>query len=163
MVDYKNHKICLLSVISIFCFISVILESVSWYKNQNYANSLFPIFTWSLFNKIPNKFDDYGLLIMSIDNQKLGRQTYFEQMSDIFADAESKNAYFAIQKLGKALNKNNTKKFVKLRKLIETNYLKDVKYLEYKIVVRTHKPFGNNSDYKIVKVLGNFRKVEDDF
>ena len=140
----------------------IVSEVLTEKYDGNYQNTFFPFFSWSLFKRIPNKFSDYGVLVVSIDGKRLEGVNYFQDLNFKFQKAKSVDGYYAIQKMGRALEHQNFKEFNKARILFETYYIGEAKTVKYSIVKRSYIPLKKTITYKIYKKLGDFESNTTD-
>ena len=99
---------------------------------------IYPIASWNLFSVVPNLVTDYGLQIKSINQVELEEPTYFQDLPDEFAEANSIVAFYVIQNLGIAIEKNDTESIENLREQIENEYFASQQHVEYEIYKRSY-------------------------
>jgi hypothetical protein len=102
-------------------------------------NEIFPAFTWNLFSTVPNEATDYTIRILGIGGVPLDSPIEFGKARKHFPLARSRQAHFALQRLGKALEDGRYPLSRRLRSMIEGKYL-DSRGVSYEVVVRTYHP-----------------------
>ena len=98
---------------------------------------VFPVFTWSLFCSVPNTVDDYAIRIAEVDGQAIAGQPTYQEADQWFEKAGSINAYVSIQRLGKALARQDAAELEDVRRFFEPVYLGDQHAVTYRVVRRT--------------------------
>lgn len=136
MNNYKNIRIILTLIILFYLTSAVALK---FYKP---TNEIFPLFTWELYAKVPNRINDYTIRIISINDEKLTPPIYYQDSKKYFSKAHSVSAYFAFKKLGEAVRSGKKINIDFERRYIEQIYLSGYKSLEYEIIVRKYNPIA---------------------
>ena len=88
------------------------------------ANQIFPFSAWDLFEDIPNRRNDYGVIIMSYNGKIVSPPKLFQDSKDITPEYGSIIAYRLIQNFGKAYDRSDTQEAERLRAIFEANYMK---------------------------------------
>jgi hypothetical protein len=101
---------------------------------------LFPIYTWALFSRVPNEQREFALRIRAVGCKVLESPLYFQDAGQWFRQAESISAYVSIQKLGSAVLANDIVEIDKVRRLLESVYLRGPEGVRYEVVERKFNP-----------------------
>lgn len=138
-------------------FVFIVYTAVSLYAKAHMGDELFPFFNWSLFTKIPNEKNDYGLRITMIEGEALESPIYFESADDWLAEAHSIVAYNAIQDFGRAVRDEDEALVAEIRPYIESLYLEN-KPMRYDVVRRTYTPLERwqTGEFANEALLGQF-------
>ena len=106
------------------------------------TKEIFPIFSWSLFSVIPTSpHEDIGVLVTEIDGNPLNPYADFMTAKNLFSQAGSIEAYYVIQRLGKAVLAQDDQTENSSRRLLEGQYVDGFKSnLKYRIVKRRYDP-----------------------
>lgn len=101
---------------------------------------IFPVFTWSLFSRVPNHVQDFAIRIHSIDNIKLRKPTYLESLHDTFPHADAGNSRQIVDRLGHALTGDRTAEIAQLTRQLEEVLFHQHDSVEYEVVQRSYMP-----------------------
>jgi len=126
-------------------------------------NEIFPIFTWSLFAKIPNKLVDYELKIISYDGEIFTSAEYLYQSDHFSRGVKSITNFKLIQKYGKAVKNKNQKNIKKYQQLINNIVFHD-KEVKYVLVKRTFDPIKrwNTKLYDDLEIISSFSNLKNE-
>jgi len=126
------------------------------------TNEIFPIYSWSLFSRIPNNVHDFGLRILTVGDVKLNPTLYFQEADQWLPKASSITAYVNIQKLGKAILSEDAARVEDIRRVFEPLYLGGVGSVHYEVVRRSYNPLDRwkHRRFKSVRSLAFFESSE---
>jgi hypothetical protein len=103
----------------------------------NVEQERFPVFSWSLFSKVPDATrQDYSVRFIEIDGKTLDPPAYFATLKDRIREAESPEAYSLMRQLGNDLDKGRPRA-ENTRALFEGQYLEGLDSARYQVVDRT--------------------------
>lgn len=96
------------------------------------GKEIFPFFSWSLFSNIPNKTNEYTIIVDVYNGMIVSPPQLFQEAKEIIRQFDSRNisppasiiAYYLMQDFGKAYERGEIQKAEKLRRLFEANYIK---------------------------------------
>ena len=135
MAEYRRLKILIIAILISYSFLGVVLQLFISGRNE-----IFPVFSWALFAKVPNKIDEYSIRIISVNGKPLQKVVSYNNASRWFTKSNSVNAYYTIQTLGRAVSSGNAVKVQEIRKYFEPLYLGDVKTVKYDLIKRSFNP-----------------------
>jgi hypothetical protein len=96
----------------------------------------FPIFSWSLFSKVPaSTKQDYSVRFTEIDGKPIDPPMYFASLRGTLASAGSPQAYSLMRQLGSYLDSGRPRVDL-ARALFEETYLTDIESAQYEVVFR---------------------------
>ena len=125
----------------------------------NRMHEKFPAFAWDLFSSVPNPYEtDYSARIVGGNNLPVRPPVFFED-SGLQNAAREIQGFFALQVLGKALQRGDSPHVESLRRSFESAYLGNISHVRYEIVRRTYNIRTRvrcRSCFTSVKVLGTF-------
>lgn len=123
--------------------------------DPRFRGEVYPLSMWSMFYRVHNRMDDYGVRILSIDGKNLRNPRYFEHAK--LSKSHSISAYHAIQKLGRATEGGDESRVASARRTVERAYLGQ-RRITYELVSRKWDPYERfmNNEFIEEKVLGQF-------
>lgn len=122
---------------------------------------LFPFFNWSLFSTSSNPRADIVVIVRSIDGKALPEEKYFYGLTDVFETARKRDTRFAKALDRLALAKvNSTSVEHDLRKAIESNFMREVNYMEYDLAQIKFDPIDRLATGKVIstKIIATYEK-----
>jgi len=87
------------------------------------VDEIIPFFGWSLFSKVPNEDSRYTLLIHRHKKEVFEPPASFMQAPDTVVTGNRYIGRKVIQRLGKAIQRNDAARVADLRRLLEESYL----------------------------------------
>lgn len=97
----------------------------------------FPIFSWSLFSKVPPATgQDYNLRFTEINGTPIDPPLYFPQLKTYFKAAGAPGAYALARQWGGDIDRDSPRA-TQSRTLFEAAYLQDISSARYEVVRRT--------------------------
>ena len=99
---------------------------------------IFPVFSWFLFSRTPNKTTQFTIVIFEHNGQILEPPVLFNEAPDSIARSGDIDANTVINSLGISYIQNNQEEVSEKRNLIEDVYLKGS--VEYGLVKQTYDP-----------------------
>lgn len=102
------------------------------------VDEIFPFFGWSLFSKVPARADTYTVLIDQHRGRQLEPPVDLQHAPETMVTGNRSIARKVIQKLGDAQTRGETSEVVRLRRLLEQNYLRGKAH--YEIVFERYQP-----------------------
>lgn len=87
------------------------------------CEEVFPVYSWFLFALVPQHQTLYAVVLHEAEGRPLSQPRAYPEAIGIVRDPHNVVAYQLIQQLGTAVEKQDTAQVVKLRHLLETNYL----------------------------------------
>lgn len=156
---YIKLKIFIVLIVIAYVTIGVSLE----FSIMN-SKEIFPIFSWSLYSKIPNTVEIFSLKITQLNGKKLNTPLFFEDSHSLFHDANSVQAYQTIQDLGWSINRGDIDRGNEIRRYLEEIYLGGYKNIKYELVKRSFNPLNrlksgeliyekNIAEYEINRII----------
>ncbi|OGP08945.1 MAG: hypothetical protein A2048_02610 [Deltaproteobacteria bacterium GWA2_45_12] len=137
MKAYKTYRIFIFSL-ALFCVVTALATEVLNNLHFKVQGEIFPFFSWSLFSRVPNLKEDYGIKINSIDGQDIG-SVWFQDAESHFKKAHVIDAYVTIKKMGLAFENGDGEKLKELQGFFETYYLEGKK-VNYTLEKRSFYP-----------------------
>lgn len=129
---YRHTK--LLLHVLILAYVGVALH-VGFIRHHR---EVFPFASWSLFSYVAAEKTEFAVLITHVDGEPLDAPREFMDSRDLVSGAGNIRAYYTIQDLGHAIRFRNTGGMDKLRRLLETEYMKGPsKSLGYQLILRS--------------------------
>jgi hypothetical protein len=103
---------------------------------SNVQHERFPIFTWSLFSKVPPATSqDYSVRFTEIDGRPLDPPAYFPTLKGTIRTANSPSAYSLMRRLGADLDLGRPRAGMS-RALFEDAHLGDLESARYQVMYR---------------------------
>jgi hypothetical protein len=97
----------------------------------------FPFFSWDLFSSAPNPIGtDYSVRLIAADGLTTPLPVYYER-SGLQRGGQQIQGYTALQRLGQAVDRGQTRLVATLRSAFESTYLNELTHLRYEVVRRT--------------------------
>ena len=154
MDEYRRIKILIISILIAYSIVGIILQLFVSGRNE-----IFPVFSWALFSRVPNKIIEYNIVITSVDGQPLHTVLTYNKASEWFTKSNSINAYYVIQTLGRAVYSGDANQVKEVRKYFEPLYLGDVNTVEYELIKLTIDPLKLKK-YGLVENIQNLASFE---
>ena len=85
---------------------------------------IFPFFSWNLFGHIPNKTNEYAIIVDVYNGTTVSPPQLFQEAKGVVRQSSSIIAYYLIQDFGKAYERREMQKSERLRELFEANFIK---------------------------------------
>lgn len=157
MKAYRNLRVFVASFFVLYAGLGVLLQTNIWS-----ANEIFPIYSWALFSKIPNERDDYALRILVVGKERVDPPLHFQAAGEWFPKADSISAYYSVQKLGRAISREDAGRIEDMRRFFEPLYFGDAGHVRYEVVKRSFNPLDRweNGNFKTVRSIGVFESIE---
>lgn len=84
---------------------------------------VFPVYSWFLFARVPNERWQYGLLLEEVGGHELeSARLYHDAVGAVYAP-HSVTVHKLTQRLGAALERNDSEEVARARELLEKNWL----------------------------------------
>ena len=99
---------------------------------------IFPIFSWFLFDKVPNTVTRYNIMIHQYQGKDFNPAITLSQGSSFIVGNQEIKARVLIQQLGKAHARGDKNEFSRLRNILETNFFKET--TKYELILETYQP-----------------------
>jgi len=104
------------------------------------TKEIFPLYSWSLFQRIPNTISDYAIRVLRVGSEEMQPPPYFEDSRYWFDKNSSSLGYFNIQKLGTAISRGDSDRAARIRRFLERRYFGGVGRVRYEVVRRSFDP-----------------------
>ena len=118
----------------------------------SFGRELFPIFSWFLFSRTPNRAVNFTIIIYTHNGRELTPPISFHKAPKSIADSESINANSVIKKLGNSVLQGSESQIIKNRKILERNYMYG--NIEYALIKETYDPIQkwkyNEADQEVL-------------
>lgn len=101
-----------------------------------FRGEVYPLSMWSMFYRVHNQMEDYGVSILAQDGKPLSAPLRFEASG--FPKSHDISAYHAIQKLGRAVDSGRKGSIDRARRTVEKAYLRG--NVRYEVVARVWDP-----------------------
>ena len=88
------------------------------------AKEIFPFFSWNLFGHIPNKVNEYAIIVEEYNGKKISPPQLFQEAKGIVKESDSVIAHNLIKDFGKAYDKKKIQEAERLQKLFNANFIK---------------------------------------
>jgi hypothetical protein len=102
------------------------------------VDEIFPFFSWSLFSGVPNRVDDYTILIDEQDGRTLDPPVELLRAPASIAMGNRSIARKVIQNLGSAQESGDTAEAARLARVLESEYLRG--RVRYRLVFERYEP-----------------------
>jgi hypothetical protein len=99
---------------------------------------VFPCYSWFLFALVPGQESQYAVRLEEVRGQKLAEPVLFQDADNIVDEPHSVTARELVQRLGAAVENGQTDEQLRLRRVLEKNYLPTP--CRYELVVMTYEP-----------------------
>jgi hypothetical protein len=86
-------------------------------------HEIYPVFSWTLFSKVPQERIAWGLRIVAYNGQVLDSPLFYEEADGIVSDPRSISAQYAIRRMCRAELAGNAREVKDARRLLEQTYL----------------------------------------
>jgi hypothetical protein len=97
----------------------------------------FPVFSWSLFSKIPEaELTDYSIRLTSVNGQELPTPLYYDQATSLLVTARRPEPNLVMQQLGSAVARDKPYAAALAKETLEDRWLEGIDSAEYEIVRR---------------------------
>lgn len=97
----------------------------------------FPVFSWSLFSKIPEaEITDYSIRFTSVDGVELPTPLYYDEATALLTTAQRPEPNQVMQKLGSAVASDKPYAAALAKETLEDRWLEGIDSAEYEIVRR---------------------------
>jgi hypothetical protein len=116
---------------------------------------VFPCYSWFLFALVPGRESQYAIRFREVRGQKLAAPVLFQDADDFVDEPHNAMARELIQQFGAAVEKGRTDEHLRLRQVMERDYLPTP--CRYELVVLTYEPLTRwrTGDYK-ARSLGEY-------
>ncbi len=102
------------------------------------VDEIFPFFAWSLFSQVPNVDRRYEVLITGQGGREIEPPMAYLKADSALVTGNEHIGRKLIQQLGGALERGEASEALRLRRLLERNYL--AKRVRYEVVVEDYQP-----------------------
>jgi len=133
--SYCKLKVFITCTLLFYCGFGIVLEEII-----RGTKEVFPLYSWSLFRRVPNTVGDYALRVLRVGGEKMQSPPYFEDSGYWFDKDNSSLGYFNIQRLGIAISKGDRDRVARIRGLLERRYFADVGGVRYEVIRRLFDP-----------------------
>lgn len=99
---------------------------------------VFPCYSWFLFALVPGRESQYAVRLVDVRGQKLTEPVLFQDADNFVDEPHSVTARELIQRFGAAVEDRQTDEQLRLRRVLEKNYLPAP--CRYELVVTTSEP-----------------------
>jgi len=99
---------------------------------------VFPCYSWFLFALVPGRESPYAVRLLEVRGQKLAEPVLFQDAEDFVAEPHNVMAHEIVQQLGMAVEKGTMDEQVRLRRVMEKDFLPVP--CRYELVVLTYEP-----------------------
>ena len=126
-------------------------------------DEIFPFASWSLFTLVPNDVRDYTVHVTEIGGETVDPPLPFERSKRHFAEADSHGARISIQRLGRALERDEAAEVERVRAYFERLYLNgggvSGAVVHYDVVSRRYDPLERWRDgtFRESRILARFQ------
>jgi hypothetical protein len=135
MRGYRRHA----SFVSLFLAAYVLLGCALRFTTA--SGELFPVSSWTLFLKVPNRVTEYGIEILAVGDAPLASPRPFHDARDLFPGAGDVRADRVVHRMGRALLSGDESRLEELRRLFEGRWLgADRAPVRYRLVRRIYSP-----------------------
>jgi hypothetical protein len=124
------------------------------------TKEVFPVFAWSLFERIPNTEEDYAIRVLIVGSEELRPPRYFEESGFWFDKDRSSLGYSDIQRLGAAFAERDADRVARIRALLERRYFAGAGTVRYELVRRSFDPVDRwrSGRFKSARSLAVFER-----
>lgn len=136
--DNRNSYVFLSTLRKGLFFLILIYFSVGMASFLTAKKEIFPFFSWSLFSVVPNPSPHYEIIIHQHNGKKLASPKSLYEAPSSIVNRSSAGAKFVIRDLGKAYLEDNKEEVIRLRTLLEKNFLKG--NIKYELVSQVYDP-----------------------
>lgn len=151
---YRRLQTGLLSILILYAAIGVAADRLRIPETR-----IFPIFSWSLFSRVPGPYvHDYALRIIAVNGAALDAPLYYQDCGEWFAKTRNSTAYALTQRLGRALAADDGPRASRLHRMVETFALHGPRSVRYEVVERRSHILGarRRADVSILRTWGVF-------
>jgi hypothetical protein len=132
---YRRHAI----------FVSLLLAGYllcgSVFRFTQPSGEVFPIFSFTLFMRVPNTVTEYGVEVLQVRGQPLSPPRAFHAAPELFPGAGDVRASRVVHRMGRALEKGEQARLADLRRLFEDRYLGSAQApARYRLVRHVYSP-----------------------
>jgi hypothetical protein len=99
---------------------------------------VFPCYSWFLFALVPGRESQYAIRFQEVRGQKLAEPVLFQDAEDFVDEPHNAMAHELIQQFGAAVETGRTDEQLRLRRVMEKDYLPTP--CRYELVVLTYEP-----------------------
>lgn len=99
---------------------------------------VFPCYSWFLFELVPGRESQYAVRLREVHGQKLAEPVLFQDAEDFVAEPHNVMMRDLVQQLGAEVEKGRMDEQVRLRRVMEKDYLPTP--CRYELVVLTYEP-----------------------
>lgn len=128
----------MLVIFAVFSGVYFMVPPIATVLFPRLRGEIYPLSMWSMFYRVHNRVDDFGLRVLSVGGKERSGRPYFEAAH--FKRSKSIAAYHAIQKLGREIVANDDRRIERTRRTVEEAYLPE-STVEYEIVRRSWDPY----------------------
>ena len=101
-------------------------------------SEVFPCYSWFLFALVPGRESQYAIRLEEVRGQKLAEPVLFQDADNFVDEPHSVTARDLVQQLGAAVEKGQIEEQLRLRRVMERNYLPTP--CRYELIVLTYEP-----------------------
>lgn len=102
------------------------------------VDEIFPFFGWSLFSQVPNVDRRYEVLISAHGSRKIEPPLAYLKADSALVKGNKHIGRKLIQQLGGALERGESGEAMRLKRLLERNYLRE--NVRYEVVIENYDP-----------------------
>ncbi len=99
---------------------------------------VFPCYSWFLFALVPGRESQYAVRLQEVPGQKLAEPVLFQDADNLVDEPHSVMVRNLVQQFGTAVEKGRMDEQVRLRRVMEKDYLPTP--CRYEVVVLTYEP-----------------------
>ena len=105
------------------------------------GGEIFPVSSWTLFQKVPNRVTEYGIEVVALEGRALPAPRAYHEAREIFAGAGDVRADRVVQRMGAALRDGDEARLRELARFFEARWLgAEHAPLRYRLVRRVYSP-----------------------
>lgn len=119
------------------------------------SQEMFPCYSWFLFALVPGRESQYAIRLEEVRGQKLAQPVLFQDADNFVDEPHSVTARELVQRFGAAVERGQTDEQMRLRRVMEKNYLPTT--CRYELVVITYEPLTRwRTGHYDVQSLGEY-------
>ena len=131
MQSYRRLKLLVAAILCGYAAAALVLKVTLRREGE-----VFPLFSWSLYSKVPGEDADYAVRILSVAGAALDPPLFPQEAQSFFTGTEPSAAFMTMQRLGEALEKRDADEVKAHRRLLEEHHLRGRGIIRYEIVRR---------------------------
>lgn len=104
------------------------------------SGEVFPLFSWTLFLRVPNQITEAGIEIVEVDGETFDPPRMYQEAGDRFRRARDITADKLVHSMARAHHQRDERRLGELRAVFEDRFLGGAPGVHYRLVERAYAP-----------------------